>query len=160
MIILSIILLILVGILLIVLELLVLPGITVAGIAGTLMICAGIYLSFIHLGSTAGILTLVGSSTISIGTIVYSLRSKTWNKLMLKKKIEGKVETGISNPENVTVKAGDTGITVSRLAPMGKVMIKHKFFEAKVNNQFIDQDTEIEVINIQHNIIIVKTKKQ
>ena len=86
-------------------------------------------------------------------SIYLSLKSKTWNKLMLKSQIDGK--TNIINEESI--KKGDTGITITRLAPMGRVLINGENVEAKAE-QFIDQNVEIEVEKILDNKIIVKLK--
>jgi membrane-bound ClpP family serine protease len=74
---------------------------------------------------------------------------------MLKSTIDGK--TNIINKERV--KKGDQGITITRLAPMGRVLINDENVEAK-SEQFIDQNVEIEVEKILDNKIIVKLKNK
>ena len=56
-----IVLLIVLGIGLLLLEFLVIPGVTVAALGGVLMIGGGIYLSYDHYGSSIGHMTVLGT---------------------------------------------------------------------------------------------------
>lgn len=151
----AVILLIALGILLVLLEILVIPGTTVAGVGGILFLGGGIYLSYIKFGTVTGHYILLGVILFIILSIYLSLKSKTWKKLMLNSKIDGK--TNIINEENV--KQGDVGFTITRLAPMGRVLINGENVEAK-SEHFIDQNVEIEVEKILDNKIIVKLKNK
>jgi len=69
------------------------------------------------------------------------------------------IEGNVSNPEEIySVKPGDTALTVSRLAPMGKVMVNDLMFEAKSTGPYINQNTEVEIVKIEGNKLIVKPK--
>jgi len=122
-----IILLLVLGVVLILLEFFVLPGITVAGVAGVVMILGGIYLSYHHYGSTTGHLTVLGSVIFSVLSLWIALKSGTWNRIMLKTEIDSKVD----KLEDDMIAIGDEGICLSRLAPMGQVRIKNHIIEAK-----------------------------
>ncbi len=153
---LAIILLILLGILLFVVEFLVVPGITIAGIGGAILIFAGIYLSYDQYGLMTGNL-IVGGTVFSMLVIMYyALKSRTWKRTMLDTSIEGKVNVF----ENPDVKPGDAGKAISRLAPMGKVEVNGSYYEAKSLDNLIDQDTEIEVVKVYPDKLIVKPKNQ
>ena len=149
-----IILLLVLGVVLILLEFFVLPGITVAGVAGVVMMLGGVYLSYHHFGSTVGHLTVLGSVVFSLFALWLALKSGTWNRIMLKTEIDSKVE---KLEENV-VAIGDEGVCLSRLAPMGQVRIKNQIIEAKSTGVYIDEKTPVEVIRIVDKIIVVKPK--
>jgi membrane-bound ClpP family serine protease len=87
---------------------------------------------------------------------IFMLKAGTWNKFQLKTTLDGKVDTVGAEEGNVQVKAGDTGITVTRLAPGGKVLINGQYYEAKSVDILIDPRQEIEVIKIDDNKLIVK----
>ena len=150
-----IILLLVLGVVLILLEFFVIPGITVAGIAGIVMMLGGIYLSYNHYGNTIGHFTVLGSVVISLLVLWLALKSGTWNKIMLKTEIDFKVE---KLGEDV-VAVGDEGICLSRLAPMGQVRINNHIIEAKSTGIYVDEKTKIEVIKIVDKVIIVKPIK-
>lgn len=150
-----IILLLALGVVLILLEFFVLPGITVAGIAGVLMMLGGIYLSYHHYGNMIGHLTVLGSVVFSLLALWLALKSGTWNRIMLKTEINSKVE----KLEEDSVVVGDEGVCLSRLAPMGQVRINNNIVEAKSIGTYVDEKTEVKVIKIVDKIIVVKPIK-
>ncbi len=151
-----IIILILLGILLFIIEFLLVPGITVAGIGGAILIIGGVIMAYHLHGLTVGNFTLLGTALISFLTVFLVLKSGTWEKIMLKKDISGKVN--VVDQTGVKVKIGDVGKTVTRLNPIGKVVINGNYFEAQSLNKYIDQKTDIEVIKVLSNKLVVKLK--
>ena len=149
-----IIVLIVLGVLLLLLEFLVFPGITIAGIGGGLLIGGGILISYVHYGSQVGHITLVVALLFCGGVLLFALKSRTWNKLMLDTQVKGKVESF----KDDSIHEGDSGIAITRLAPMGKVMINDITMEAKSNGPLIDVNTPIEVVKVMKKSIIVKSK--
>lgn len=149
-----IIILIVAGLLFLLLEVMVVPGTTVVGVAGFALIAFSVYESYHVFGTPTGHFILLGTISFTILTIYLSLKSKTWNKIMLKTEVVGRVN---EIDENV-VKAGDSGITVSRLSPSGKAIINDEYFEVHTKGEFIDQDTEVVVTQLFDNKIFVKRK--
>ncbi len=149
----TIILLILLGLLMLLLELLVIPGATITGIAGAGMLVGAIYLTYCTYGTSAGHLTVLGTIVFLFLTFVFALKSNTWKRLMLSKKIESKAT---EETVETLVHIGDTGKSISRLAPMGKALINGNFIEVKAENILIDENQDIEVVKIEQNQIIVK----
>ena len=148
-----IILLILLGIALILLEFLVIPGTTISAIGGFLFVGSGVYLSYKYYGHNIGNITVALVAVTIVVAFVYALRSGTWKKAMLKTEI-----TGVANTyDSDKISVGDKGTTLSRLAPMGKVIVNDVIVEAKSINDFIDPKTEIEVVKVEQNKVIVKT---
>ena len=150
------ILLILVGIALLVIEVLVIPGAGVAGIVGFGVMVAGIWLAYTRIGTSTGNIVLISTLVVNIIGITLTLRSKTWNKAMLNTEITSK--SG-SNDE-MNLKVGDKGETISRCAPMGKAIFDGKYFEVSALSEFIDQKSEIEIIRISGNKIYIKQIKK
>ena len=151
-----IIIIILLGVLLFIIEFLLVPGITVAGIGGAILIVGGVIMAYHHHGSTIGNFTLLGTVLISFLTVFIVLKSGTWKNIMLKKNISGKVN--VVDQTGAEVKIGDAGKTITRLNPMGKVEINGNYFVAQSLNKYIDQKTDIEVIKVLSNKLVVKLK--
>jgi len=145
--------LIIVGLLFLVLEVLVIPGTTVVGVVGFILIAVGIWQSYAVHGSPAGHLVLASTILLTVGTLYLSLRSKTWNKVMLHTSIDSRANV----VEEGSVNVGDTGKTISRLAPMGKALINDKYFEVTSTGELIDQGTEVTVVKIDGTKILVKS---
>ena len=128
------------------------PGVSIGAILAMSCYGGAIYYAFSALGTTAGIWTVVAVVILSLITVVISLRSKTWMRLSLKQEIDS---TSMPNPA-LEVELGSVGVTVSRLAPMGKVNIGGKFYEAKSVDVFIDQQVDVKVVGFDNFTVIVK----
>jgi membrane-bound ClpP family serine protease len=148
--------LILIGLLMLILEILVIPGSGFAGIVGFVLMAAGIWLAYSRISIEAGHITLAVTLGVNLIGLVLALRSKTWRKAMLQTKIEGKART-LKLPN---LKVGDKGRTVSRCAPMGKAVFFDKFFEVSALSEFIDENSEIEIVKISGSKIFIKQIKE
>ena len=146
--------LILVGIIFLLLEILVVPGTTFLGLIGFGMIIAGVVVAFNQYGTKVGVLTLVASLILSLVFIALALKSNTWKKAMLDTEVSGRVNE--IAPDSVL--AGDEGITITRLNPVGKAQIKDEYYEVHSKDNLIDQNTPIVVVKVEGNKIIVKLK--
>ena len=151
---LAIIIIILLGILLLLLEFLVIPGVTVFGIGGFAFILLGIGSSYYFHGVMTGNFTLLGTVIASLVTIYFVFKQKTWKKMGLQTSISSKNEPY----EMEKIHTGDAGRTITRLAPMGKAMINDVVCEAKSTGGFIDENTDVEVVQVLNTQIIVKPK--
>jgi len=152
---LAIVLLIILGLILLLIEFAVIPGVTIAGIGGFLLLAASVYIAFADLGNIAGIITLAVVLIASPVMIYYLFKSRAGKKMILDSEIRGKVEN--FNPDKV--KVGDVGKTIGRLAPMGKIKVNGEVVEAQSSGVFIDHQTDIRIIKIQMNKIIVEPIK-
>lgn len=148
----AIVLLILLGLVLLLIEFAVIPGVTIAGIGGFLLLGASVYIAFSEYGTGAGLLTLTIVLIAAPLMIYYFFKSKMGNKMILNSKIDGKIKS-INNEK---IKVGDIGKAIGRLAPMGKVKINGEVIEAQSTGAFIDQNTEIKILKILSNKIIVE----
>jgi membrane-bound ClpP family serine protease len=138
-----IILLVVMGVLLLLFEFLIIPGVTVAGVAGFTFLIAGVVLSYIYLGPRQGNIVLLVTLVINVTSILIFFRTKTWCKAGLKSEIEGKVNV-IEND----ITEGISGKSISRLAPTRKTLFNDKMIEVQSLEGFIDPNTEIVITGI------------
>jgi len=130
--------LIFVGLLLVLLEILVIPGLVV-GIAGFALIVFSVWEAYHVYGSPTGHYVLAGTLVFSILSIALVFKSNTWNKLMLKTKISSKV----NEIDETSIHTGDIGKSISRICPAGKAVFNNEFFEVHTNGDFIDPDIAV-----------------
>lgn len=149
----SIIFIILIGILLMILDFLVIPGGVVAFI-GVLCMVAGVVASYVQYGMVAGTVTLVLTAVFTIGCFVLMMRTKTWKRLQLNTRIDSKM----NEVDSSKVKVGATGKAISRLAPMGTGEFDGEVVEVSSPQDFIEVDTEIEITRIEGGKVYVKPK--
>lgn len=143
--------LMLVGLVLLLIEILIIPGVGVSGILGMAGLIAGCVFSFDY-GVSAGLAVSFGVLVVIAALLWYVLRAKTWQRLAL----EDKVESSAGQNAASVAKVGDEGITLSRLAPMGTARIGDRSLEVKSFDGLIDPGVKIVVTNIEDNIILVK----
>ncbi|MBS1680844.1 MAG: hypothetical protein JST48_03955 [Bacteroidetes bacterium] len=140
------------GLALIVVEIVFVPGTTLVGIFGFLVLIVGVGLSFRYFGSEAGWIT-VGCTSVTAGIILYySFSSNVWGKFSLKSKIDSKVNEG----ELDDVKVGEEGKTISTLRPVGKAELNNKIIEVKTQGEYLESGKRVRVIKILSNQIFVE----
>jgi membrane-bound ClpP family serine protease len=150
----AIIIIILLGIFLLLVEFLIIPGFTIFGVGGFAFIILGIGSAYYFHNIQTGNYTLLGTVILSIATIYFIFKQKTWKNIGLNASINSKNEPF----ETDKVHQGDLGKTVTRLAPVGKVLVNGIICEAKSNAGFINENTDIEVFKVLNTQIIVKPK--
>ena len=153
---LTIVLLIILGLVLLLIEFAVIPGVTVAGIGGFLLLAASVYIAFADLGTVPGFITLAVVLIASPILVYYFFKSKAGKNMILDSEISGKVE----NFSHDKLKVGDIGKTIGRLAPMGKIKVNGEVVEAQSTGTFIDHQTDVRIVKIQMNKIIVEQLKE
>jgi membrane-bound ClpP family serine protease len=142
------------GLILLLLEILVLPGATVFGIMGFLLLGFSVWQAYAAHGTPEGHFFLLGAILLTVLLLAVALKSRTWNRAMLSTAIDSKVDQN----ESLKVKVGDEGTTVSRLAPSGKAIIGNEFYEVQSSGEYVDPQTPVIVTKIDFNKIIVKPK--
>lgn len=147
--------LLLFALLLIVLEIMIIPG-AIVGILGVIMMCYGVYASYDVFGSTGGNITLVVTLIVTITTIIGIFRARSWERLAIKDTLLGKVNT----IEEGKINVGDTGKTLSALRPMGTALINELRVEVRSKGEAIASQTEITVVKVDGNRIFVKELNQ
>ena len=80
--------LILIGISLLIVELVFIPGTTIFGIIGLGCLLFGIYLGYDRFGSTTGSVILISTLFLSAIFVYYSLRGKSWERFALKSSVD------------------------------------------------------------------------
>lgn len=143
--------LILVGLVLMFAEILLIPGVGVAGVLGLLSMGGSCFYAFSEFGNfTGGVVTAV-NTVLLVGLTIWVLRAKTWKRITLNTNIDAKAVI----PE-VTVAPGERGKAVTRLAPMGMARFGDSTLEVTSFEGIVDSGAEIEVSHIDDNKIFVK----
>lgn len=143
--------LILVGLVLIFAEILLIPGVGVAGILGLLSMGGSCFYAFNQMGTAAGAVVTVINALLIVALTVWVLRAKTWKRLTLETNIDSKA---VSSDGMLSV--GERGKTVTRLAPMGMVRFENDVVEVKALEGMIDPGKDVEVVMIDDNKAYVK----
>ena len=152
----SILAIIIVGIIFIFVEFFFIPGFSIFSILGAIVAGIGIYLGYNQYGQSTGNWMLIASA-IATGIVMYigykRAQSKKW---ALKTEINSRV-----NDESIAhLSVGDKGTTITNLRPEGKATFATEDRQTVYSlGEFIEKDSAIEIIKIDHNKIFVKPIK-
>ena len=144
--------LLLIGLALIIVEVVFVPGTTVVGIIGVIFVGAGVIISYRYYGPETGLYILIGMAVVTAVALFFSFRSQAWTRFANKSAINSKVNEGSKD----TLKVGDEGTAVSVLRPMGKVNFAGGQFEVKTLGDYVDVGTRVTIVHLSASEIIVK----
>lgn len=148
--------LIVAGLLLFVVEVFLIPGISIAGIASAISLLAAVYYAFVSVSTTAGFITLGISAIGIVAIIIWLMRSKTVDKYSLKKTLDYKDD----KVKKFNIKVGDKGVAITRLALIGNADINGNIIEVRSAEGFIDENTLIYVERISGDTIMVRKRHE
>jgi membrane-bound ClpP family serine protease len=144
--------LLLIGLALIIVELVFIPGTTVVGLLGLVFAIVGIVISYSHFGNEIGFYILLGSVATSLLALFFSFRSGAWNRFAHKSSMDSKVNEGYT----ASIHVGDEGVTLSTLRPIGKAEFHNKAFEVKTSGNYIDRGEKVKITRIESHQIVVE----
>lgn len=150
--------LILLGVGLFLAEVFLLPGITIAGIAGGVMLIGSIAYAFYYMGETAGYITIAANILITAAAFIFIMKSNALNHIALKTDIEATVD----QTEIKQLQEGQTGVALSRLNPIGKAEFDNQYIvEVKsVTGEFIDEGENVQIVKIEKSSVMVQPVHQ
>lgn len=140
------------GIGLILLEFILTPGITLMALAGVAAIVFGLYEAHVSLDADQALVITIVSVIATVAAVFAGFKWLGSKDIAVQAEMTGK--TNVIEPGSVRV--GDKGKALSALRPSGKGMIGGKLFEIASLGEFIDTNSDIEVIQIEDNKIYVK----
>ena len=144
--------LIIAGLILFIIEVFLLPGISIAGFVSAGCLLYANYYAFDTLGTIPGCITLAISVIGVVAITIWFMRSKTVDKLSLKKTIDYRPEP----LKGLDLKVGDEGIALTRLALIGNAEFSGRIIEVRSSGEFIDQKSKIRVERILDGVVLVE----
>ena len=135
-----IVLLVFFGLLFLVAELVLLPGVSIGAVLALVCYGSSVYLAFRDFGPVTGTVVILVILVLSVIATVVSLRAKTWQRFSLKQEIRSSSMPVIPAEEF-------------------KVEIGGRTYEAKSQGAYVDQQRDVEVVGFENFSVIVKTIK-
>jgi len=148
--------LIFVGLVLIFAEILLIPGVGIAGVLGLLSMGGSCFYAFSEFGTTTGIIVSVVNAVLIVALTIWVLRAKTWKRMSLETNIDSKAVSS----ESSMISVGDQGKTLTRLAPMGSARFGNSVVEVKALEGILEPDVLVEVVLIEDNKVYVKPLRE
>lgn len=139
------------GLLFVAAEVIFIPGTTVVGIVGFVLLAIGIWLGYRDLGTPLGHYALVGVAVVA-GLIVYvGLRPKNLARVAL----NSVNDTSVHDARRPDVAPGTVGRTLSALRPAGTALFGTERREVVTRGEFVPTGSEVRVLGIEQNRIVV-----
>lgn len=142
----------LLAILLGLLEIFVLPGFGIAGIAA--IVCAVLDAIFIY--NQYGALWTVVAVVVAVAILCIMLYTVAHSRSVERLSLKAAIKSTNATQEQLSVKVGDTGRSLTRLALVGNAEIGGKQVEVKSSGEFIDANTPIHVVMVNEALVVVE----
>lgn len=142
----------LLAILLGLLEIFVLPGFGIAGIAA--IVCAVLDAIFIY--NQYGALWTVVAVVVAVAILCIMLYTVAHSHSVERLSLKAAIKSTNATQEQLSVKVGDTGHSLTRLALVGNAEIGGKQVEVKSSGEFIDANTPIRVVMVNEALVVVE----
>jgi len=142
------------GFIFLVIEMFVVPGFSVPGIAGLMMIGYGVFKASQVYGATGAVITLTASLAAAAMMIRLALRSKTVRAFGLDSSVRDAKAI-----DDYSALLGRTGTALSTLRPSGTAMIDGRRCDVVTDGEFIDRDAAVRVIEVDGTRIVVAPGK-
>jgi len=155
----GIVLLLVVGLLLLMAEVFLVPGVTFIGIAGIMLMVVGIWMAYSEYGQPIGHYILIASLSLTIIVLLRAFRSGFWGSFALKSTLKDahSPEPGPSDTRN-PISIGTSARAISRLRPKGMAEINGEIREVELRDGWAEPEDELIVTEIDFHRIFVQLK--
>ena len=142
--------LIVIGFIFLIIEIFIVPGFSVPGLAGLAMIGYGIFKARAEYGASGVLISLAVSAVAAIILIKVALRSRTVKAIGLDYN-----EKEAKAVDDYSSLFGKEGTALTTLRPSGTAMIDNNRFDVVTNGEYIEENSLIQVNGIEGTRIIV-----
>lgn len=152
----TIILLLFVGIVLLVVEIIFVPGTTVLGLIGAALMVFGIISGYSTYGPQTGTIILVLTLVVAGVSTILGFKSSVWKKFALKNTNTSKV----NEDRKIEHLLGAEGVALSALRPYGKAEFYDEMYEVKTMGNYVESGTKVKILQIDkdHKIFVEQIK--
>ena len=148
----------LIGILVIIAEI-ILPSGGILSILATGLFGYSLYLVFAHISTSAGIVFVIADIILIPILVYFGIKFMARSPVTLRTKLSK--ENGVtSQPPDHNDYLGSQGVAVTDLRPSGVATIEDERLDVVTQGEYIEKQTQIIVIAVRGNQIVVKQKDQ
>lgn len=141
-----------IGLALILVEVMVIPGSSIIGFIGFGITVGAIYMAYRFHGSDAGTIVFASCAVVSGGFLYYAIKYNVWRKFSLNTEIDERVYSNV----NDRIPVGTEGKALSALRPYGKAEFNEEAYEVVTQGSFVDAGSLIKIVKIEQEKIFVQ----
>ncbi len=156
----------LVGVILLMIELLVIPGFGVVGVLGLIAIFTSLALSLVgrfelltwndvQMALSKVTAALIGSIILSVVLVKFLPRTSVGKQVILKE-VQEKEDGFVAQTKDRSGLIGMTGIALTPLHPSGTMLLNDTRYDVVSEGDFIEKNAQVKVINVEGARIVVR----
>ncbi|ATW25338.1 NfeD family protein [Candidatus Formimonas warabiya] len=155
------ILLFMVGIILLLVEALVVPGFGFAGVAGIAALVVSIVMSSASMEQAviSLIIALLGTAVLVVASFKFVKTRRVWSRLILGLRQE-KSAGYVAPEESLTQFLGAEGITITPLRPAGAIEIAGVRIDVVSEGGFVPRETKVKVVKVEGTRVVVRQSNE
>ena len=138
--------LIILGVLLIMAEVYLIPGLNVVGVFGALMMLAAVVLAFMEAGMIGGVMAMLSAIGLSGGSLWWLWKSGAWDRFVLSSSLRADKRMLAREGEARSRYLGRQGVALTPLRPTGVAEIEGERIEVVTEGDFISAGSRIKVV--------------
>ena len=148
------------GVLLLFIEIVLLPGFGAAGIPGILLIVVGVGLAWIRFGLKTGF--IYGSATVAL-TIplailgLWLFQRTGFGKSFILHTTVNRTDGFQAQPQDLINLVGKSGKAITPLRPAGAALINDQRVDVVTLGDYINAEVEVEVVLVEGNRVVVRS---
>ena len=139
------------GVALVAVEVLVIPGFGVIGALGIASVLGAAYVAMTEIGSSYGLLALMGGLAAAAVLLWYVPRTRLGKAMVLQAETRG----GAADPE-LRKLVGREGVTLTPLRPAGAVSIGDEPVDVVSDGRYIEPGTRVRVVQVAGSRVVVE----
>ena len=147
--------LLLLGFVLVLLEIFVIPGLNIFGIAGFFCVCGGVYFAYIKLGTGPAIAVAIAGLAGTIFLIWVLVRRRAWQRLVLDSKTTRDQGYDSSQP-GLGDLVGQRGEALTPLRRAGRARFGEQLADVVSEGDFLASGEVVEVLAVEGNRVVVQ----
>lgn len=152
--------LILVGLALVAVEVTVVPGFNVVGVAGAVGAAVGVVYAFVELGVSGGLATLA-ATLLAAGALGYLLwDSGAWDRFILSDSLRRDADADAEEYAGRARMLGQTGRALTPLRPGGVAEVGGERLEVETEGTFVAAGSRLRVVALDRRRVIVRVAEE
>ena len=144
--------LILFGLGLIIIEVSFVPGTTFVGVAGLVIGCYGLYMTYNVYGTSVGHLVLAICLFLFLVGLIVGFKTKSWERFSL----HDTNTSRFNQDSKIELAVGQEGTTISAVKPVGKASFDDHQIEVRSNGLYIRENVRVKITRIEQNKIYIE----